>query len=392
LNCVLVLTLAQMLAASGLTVVVILGGIVGAQLASEPSWATVPLSLSIVAMALTTVPASLLMRRVGRRAGLIAGALIGVCAGLIAARGIAIADFRVFCAGSMLLGSSMAFTQQYRFAACESVAPEQASRAVSFVLIGSLGAALVNPQLALAARDWFGTEYAGSFVVVSLLYLAAAITLSRLRLPAAPPAVTQGSQESVRSLLAQPTFRIAIFASACAYVVMSFVMTAAPISMHMLDHHGVEATTWVIQSHVLAMYLPSLFSGRIIARYGERRMMIVGGTLLAACAAISLGGHQMMHYWWGLVMLGIGWNLLFVAGTTLLVRTAQGPARYKALAISEFTVFGSQACASLLAGLAVQQLGWQALNLLTLPLLAALVFAASRLTAGKTAIADRATA
>jgi MFS family permease len=380
-----------MLAASGLTVVVILGGIVGAQLASEPSWATVPLSLSIVTMALTTVPASLLMRRIGRRAGLIAGALVGVCGGLIAAYGVSIADLRVFCAGSMLLGSSMAFTQQYRFAACESVEPERAGRAVSHVLVGSLGAALVNPQLALAARDWFGAEYAGSFVVVSLLYLAAAITLSRLRLPATPAAVAHG-RESVRDLLALPAFRIAVFASACAYAVMSFVMTAAPISMHMLDHHGVEATTWVIQSHVLAMYLPSLFSGRIVARYGERNVMLAGSALLATCAAISLGGHHMMHYWWGLVMLGIGWNLLFVAGTTLLVRTAQGPARYKALAIGEFTVFGSQACASLLAGLAVQKLGWLLLNLMTLPLLAILVLAASRLTSSKTAIADRATA
>jgi MFS family permease len=389
---VLVLAIAQMLAASGLTVVVILGGIVGAQLASQPSWATVPLSLSIVTMALTTVPASLLMRRVGRRTGLIIGALIGVCGGLVAARGISIADFRVFCAGSMVLGSSMAFTQQYRFAACESVAPEQAGRAVSWVLVGSLGAALMNPQLALAARHWFRTEYAGSFVVVSLLYLAAAIALSRLRLPTSPAPTTHDAHESVRDLLARPDLRIGVFASACAYAVMSFVMTAAPISMHMLDHHGVEATTWVIQSHVLAMYVPSLFSGRLVVRYGERSMMMTGGALLAACAAVSLRGHEMMHYWWGLVLLGIGWNLLFVAGTTLLVRAAQGPARYKALAVGEFTVFGSQACASLLAGLAVQKLGWLTLNLMTLPLLAILVFAASRLTASRTAIADRATA
>jgi MFS family permease len=135
----------------------------------------------------------------------------------------------------------------------------------------------------------------------------------------------------------------------------------------------------VIQSHVLAMYAPALFSGHLIARFGERHVMIWGGVLLAACAGVSLHGHQLMHYWSGMVVLGVGWNLLFVAGTTLLARSIDEASRHRAQAINEFTVFGSQACASLLAGLAVQQIGWQALNLATLPLLAAVIFAASRM-------------
>jgi MFS family permease len=393
LNSVLVLAFAQMLAASGLTVVVILGGIVGAQLAPQPSWATVPLSLGIVMMAATTMPASFLMRRVGRRTGLIIGALIGAGGGVAAAYAIWLADFSAFCAGTMIIGSSMAFTQQYRLAACESVPMEQASRAVSYVLIGSLGAALINPQLALAAQDWFpSAKYAGSFIVVSLLYVAGAIVLTRLKMPAAVHAQTPGPDDSLGDVVARSNFRMAVFASACAYAVMSFVMTAAPLSMHTLDHHDLQSTTWVIQSHVLAMYLPSLFTGRIILRFGERNVMMAGGALLAGCAIISLTGHHMMHYWWGLVLLGVGWNLLFVAGTTLLVRSVHGPIRYKALAINEFVVFGSQACASLLAGLAVQQVGWQTLNLLTLPVLAVMVFAASRLTVDRTAIAGRARA
>jgi MFS family permease len=173
-----------------------------------------------------------------------------------------------------------------------------------------------------------------------------------------------------------------VFAGACAYAVMSFVMTAAPISMHHIDHHGVEATTWVVQSHVLAMYLPSLFTGHVIARFGERNVMMWGGALLATCAGVSLFGHQLMHYWLGLVTLGLGWNLLFVAGTTLLSRTVDPANRHRAQALNDFTVFGSQACASLLAGLAVQLIGWQALNLVTLPLLAAMIFTASRLRSG----------
>jgi MFS family permease len=374
------LATAQMLGSSGLTVVVILGGIVAAQIAPRPSLATVPLSLAIVATALTTIPASLLMSRIGRRAGFIVGASVGLVGGLVAAQAVIFADFLMFCAATLLMGSSMAFTQQYRFAAAESAPPERLSQAVSYVLIGSLGAAIVNPQLALVAR-WLvpGTEYAGSFIAVALLYAATIVVLSRLKVPAPSLPRPTAASEAPRTPFATPQLRMAVFAGACAYAVMSFVMTAAPISMHNFDHHGVEATTWVVQSHVLAMYLPSLFTGHVIARFGERKVMIWGGVLLSSCAVVSLFGHQLMHYWLGLVALGLGWNLLFVAGTTLLARSVDPASRHRAQALNDFVVFGSQACASLLAGLAVQQIGWQALNLVTLPLLAAMIFTAIRL-------------
>jgi Arabinose efflux permease len=374
------LAAAQMLGSSGLTVTVILGGIVAADIAPRPSLATVPISIAIVATALTTIPASLLMRRIGRRAGFIFGASIGLVGGLVAAQAVVHASFLSFCAATVLLGSSMAFTQQYRFAAAESAPPERLSQAISYVLIGSLGAAIVNPQLALAAR-WLipGTEYAGSFVAVSILYAATIAVLSRLTVPAPSVPARAAPSDAPRTSFATPQFRMAVFAGACAYAVMSFVMTAAPISMHHVDHHNVEATTWVVQSHVLSMYLPSLFTGNVIARFGERKVMMWGGALLATCAGVSLFGHQLMHYWLGLVTLGLGWNLLFVAGTTLLSRSVDPANRHRAQALNDFTVFGSQACASLLAGLAVQSIGWRALNLVTLPLLAAMIFTASRL-------------
>jgi Arabinose efflux permease len=374
------LAAAQMLGSSGLTVTVILGGIIAADIAPRPSLATVPISLAIVATALTTIPASLLMRRIGRRAGFIFGAAVGLVGGLVAAQAVIHSSFLSFCAATVLLGSSMAFTQQYRFAAAESAPPERLSQAISYVLIGSLGAAIVNPQLALAAR-WLipGTQYAGSFVAVSILYAATIAVLSRLAVPAPSVPLRVAPSDAPRTSFATPQFRMAVFAGACAYAVMSFVMTAAPISMHHVDHHNVEATTWVVQSHVLSMYLPSLFTGNVIARFGERKVMMWGGALLATCAGVSLFGHQLMHYWLGLVTLGLGWNLLFVAGTTLLSRSVDPAHRHRAQALNDFTVFGSQACASLLAGLAVQSIGWRALNLVTLPLLAAMIFAASRL-------------
>jgi len=374
------LAAAQMLGSSGLTVTVILGGIVAADIAPRPSFATVPISLAIVATALTTIPASLLMRRIGRRIGFMAGASVGLIGGLVAAQAMISANFLLFCVATVLLGSSMAFTQQYRFAAAESAPPQRLSQAISYVLVGSLGAAIVNPQLALAAR-WLipGTQYAGSFVAVSILYAATIAVLSRLNVPPASLPRPAAASDTPRTTFATPQVRMAVFAGACAYAVMSFVMTAAPISMHHIDHHDVEATTWVVQSHVLAMYLPSLFTGNVISRYGERKVMMWGGALLATCAGVSLFGHQLMHYWLGLVTLGLGWNLLFVAGTTLLSRSVDPVSRHRAQALNDFTVFGSQACASLLAGLAVQLIGWRALNLVTLPLLAAMIFTASRL-------------
>jgi predicted MFS family arabinose efflux permease len=376
------LAAAQMLGSSGLTVTVILGGIVAADIAPRPSLATVPISIAIVATALTTIPASLLMRRIGRGAGFMFGAALGLVGGLVASQAVVHASFLTFCVATVLLGSSMAFTQQYRFAAAESAPPERLSQAISYVLIGSLGAAIVNPQLALAAR-WLipGTEYAGSFVAVSILYAATMAVLSRLTVPAPSAPLRPAPGDAPRTSFVTPQFRMAVFAGACAYAVMSFVMTAAPISMHHVDHHNVEATTWVVQSHVLSMYLPSLFTGNVIARFGERKVMMWGGALLATCAGVSLFGHQLMHYWIGLVTLGLGWNLLFVAGTTLLSRSVDPANRHRAQALNDFTVFGSQACASLLAGLAVQSIGWRALNLVTLPLLAAMIFTASRLRA-----------
>jgi MFS family permease len=366
-------------------VVVLMGGVVSADMAPSPAWATAPVSIAVVALALTTIPASLLMRRWGRRAGFLTGAAIGVLGGCVAAGGVVAAHFPLFCLGATLLGSSMAFTQQYRFAAAECAPVERASRAISYILIGSLCAAVIGPQVALAGRHWIeGAEYAGSFLAVSCLYVVALGVLSRVRI--APAASTQAQPHAADAgFRPDATFRTAVFASVVAYAVMSFIMTAAPMNMHVMDHHSMEVATWVIQSHVLAMFLPSLVTGRIVERFGERAVMLWGGVLMAACVAVNMSGHQVMHYWWGLVLLGVGWNLLFVAGTTLLTRSCHGPGRYRAQAINDFTVFGSQACASLLAGLAVHQLGWTLLNVATIPLIAAMMIGASRLRPAATA-------
>jgi MFS family permease len=368
---VYLLAVAQSLAASGMFVVVLLGGILGAELAPRPEWATLPISMGVLGVAATTIPAAMLMQGIGRKRTFILGAALAGVSALGIAWAVTQQNFALFCVTIFMMGANMACVQQYRFAAVEFVPPERASVAVSVVMCGMLFAAFVGPQLALAARGWIrSTEYAGSFVAVALLSAIAIGVLTRIEVP---PLRAVQSAEPARSLALigrQPRFLVAVLAGISGYAVMSFIMTATPLSMHVVDGLSVVDTKWVIQSHLLAMFLPSLASGWLIARLGVKPMMGLGVVLMGLCIAIAaLGSHHLMHYWWGLVLLGAGWNLLFVAGTTLLTTTYRPAERFKTQAVNEFAVFGSQALASLLAGPAIQHLGWQALNLTGLPLL-----------------------
>lgn len=360
---VLVLAAAQALSASGMMTMTLLGGILGAGLAPRPELATLPVSLLILGLALTTVPASLLVQRFGRRNSFIASALLAALAALGVCFAIVHASFLLLCLAALLLGSNLAFQQQHRFAAAESVAPEGVSRAVSTVMVGTLVAAAVGPQLALHLKDLVaGHEYAGSFIGVSAVCVATALVLTQYNPAPVQHAASTGPVRPLGQIVRQPLYGLAVLAGVVSYAGMSFIMTATPISMHVHDHYSDGATAWVIQSHLLAMYAPSLFSGALITRIGVRAGMSAGLALMTACVVIDASGRDLMHYWWGLVLLGAGWNLLFVAGTALLTTTYQPAERYRAQAVNEFAVFGTQALASLLAGPAIHALGWQALN------------------------------
>jgi len=369
---VYVLSLAQALSAAGMMTIFLLGGIIGSELAPLPQIATLPVSLTVVGLAATAIPAALIMERIGRRNAFIASALLAAIAALAVTWAVVQASFWLLCAATLVLGANLAFQQQQRFAAAESVPPGKVSQAVSMVMIGTLVAAATGPQIALALKDLVpGHEYAGSFIGVAALCTAAAITLVGY---SPPPAHEQAADASearpLSEVVRQPLYLVAVGAAVVSYAVMSFIMTATPISMHVHDHHSDADTAWVIQSHLLAMYGPSLVSGRLIGRIGARAGMTAGALLMLACVAIASAGRDLMHYWWGLVLLGIGWNLLFVAGTALLTTTYRPAERFRAQAVNEFSVFGTQALASLLAGPAIYVLGWRTLNFTALaPLL-----------------------
>jgi predicted MFS family arabinose efflux permease len=367
---VALLGLAQALSTCAPIVVTLLGGIIGTRLAPQ-GWSTLPMSLMIVTLAAGSIPASLLMRRVGRRAGFAGGSLLGASGALVVALALQQQSFVLLCAGTMLMGANGSFVMQYRFAAAESVPLHQISRAISGVLLGTVLAAWAGPELAAKAR-WLvaDIEYAGSFLLLAGCLLMGTLVLLCIREPVIREFSGSGEERPLPTLLRQPALVIAIMAAAVGYGVMNLVMTATPISMHVLHGHSIENTALVIQSHVMAMYLPSMFSGLLIARLGIPAMMSGGVLLLAATVVAGLSGHHVHSYWLALVSLGVGWNFLFVSGTTLLTRQYHSSERFKVQATNDVMVFGSSALGSLLAGRIVYLMGWESLMLACLPLLA----------------------
>jgi MFS family permease len=369
------LSATQALCMSGSFLFFLLGGIIGSELAPAPGLATLPVSIVIVGLAASVLPAGALIRRLGRRTAFAISALLAGLGCIIAGFGIHAANFWIFCAGALLLGANNAMVMQYRFAAVEYVTPARASKAIAVVMSGALVAALLGPEIAVRFADTVaGSHYAGSFFVAAGLYAIAALLLTLT--PAAERAESKDSRQPrpLFEIAAQADFRIAALAALVSYAVMSFVMTATPISMHVIDLHDEVATKQVIQVHLLAMYLPSLASGWIIAQFGIRPVIVAGTLLMASCVAIAaFAGHSVMHYGWALALLGVGWNLLFIAGTTLLTHTYRPQERIQVQSLNDFMVFGAQAFASLMAGVALATIGWQHLNLATLPLLAAVL-------------------
>lgn len=367
------LAAAQALAASGGPLVTLAGGIVGQTLAPSPLLATLPITCLVIGVAISSVPVAALMRRIGRRAGFMTGAAISTTGSLLAAAATSQQSFVVFCAATLVMGTGAAFVQQYRFAAAESVGPQHTGRAVSFVLVGGIIAGVLGPEIGRRGRLWFGSEFAGAFVVVAMIQMVAVGLLAAIRMPPQPAIAHSGPPTSLRAFLARPAFLLAIVAAAGAYAVMSFIMTATPISMHVHDGHSLDTTAFTIQSHVIAMFAPSLVTGFLVDRLGITRMMTAGAVTLLASLAAAASSHSGSAYWMGLVLLGLGWNLLFVGATVLLTRSYAPEERFRAQGLNDVAVFGSQSLASLASGAALHRLGWVAMNIAAAPILIAVL-------------------
>jgi len=367
----------QLISATSTITLVTLGGIIGASMTDNKALVTLPLSLMVVAVASTAIPASMLMRRVGRRRGFMLSSIVASAGMFLGVLALHQSSFILFCAATMMVGVNTAFTQQYRYAAAESVTRQYVARAISFVLLGSIGGAFLGKELATRGESWVeGIPYAGTLVVLGCLFILQVVLMSMLREPAAHEAQQiEQTDRSLKKIVLQPVFLTAVSGGAVAYGIMTLIMTATPLSMHLNDGYSIEETSSVIRAHVLAMYVPSLAAGFLIDRVGVTRLMIVGAVGLLATSLIGLQGHSLLHYWWALVLLGVGWNFLYVGGTTLLTYTYSLAERFRAQAVNEFLVFGISATASLLAGTVMFYFGWTTLMLVPIPLLVSICVA-----------------
>jgi predicted MFS family arabinose efflux permease len=366
-----ILVLCQLISTSGSIVMVMLGGIIGSQLATNKAFATLPLSMMVVAVAATTIPAAMLMKRIGRRKGCALASMSAVFALFLAVIALRYSSFALFIVAVMMFGINMAFTQQYRYFAAESVQARHVPRAISLVLVGSIGAAFVGKELVTRGQYWIeDTQFAGSLAVLAVMFaLQALLFFAMIPVTGGDEHDAPRTERSLRDIVLHPVFIVAVLGATAGYGLMTLVMTATPLSMHVSDGYSLEQVAKVIQVHVLGMYVPSLVAGFLIERIGVTRMMFFGALCLLATSVIGLQGHTVLHYWWALLLLGVGWNFLFVGGTTMLTYTYSMAERFRAQAVNEFLVFGASASASLLAGTVLHFFGWGTLMLIPIPVL-----------------------
>jgi MFS family permease len=365
-----ILSLSNAIAGSTLPLMHLAGTLAGSSLAPSPDWATAPIALMILGTACSVIFVSKIMQRYGRKKGIYSFLFLGVMVCFLAIMALQLQNFSLFCLASFALGAFNATLLQGRFAAMESVDLEYRATAASMFMGSGIIAAFVGPEIAIIGKDLFSAAYQGSFLLAIFCILLSALLLVLYTPPTMLKAESGSPHVSVKTLLTNPTFCLALASGSIAYIVMSFIMTGTPISMHEIYHHSLLDTKWVIQSHIAAMFLPSFMTPIILRFSGLRGMMLMG--LACYCMAIHIGYSNTSAdaFWSQLVLLGIGWNFLFIAGTTLLPSTHTENQRFKAQSVNDFTVFSFQAIAALSAGWALNLIGWQSMVLLcSIPIL-----------------------
>ena len=347
---------------------VAMGAMIGHTLSSDAALATLPMAVQMTAVMAVSIPASLIFGRFGRRAGFILGALLSILGSLTFAAGVVAQDFVLYCAGAAFAGAGFGIAQHYRFAAAEAATPAYRPRAISLVMAGPILSAIFGPEIVKHTHSLFPPHmFLGTYLTLALLPLACLFLLSNLRLPPAPPRARVATP--VGEIIRRPAFVTAVVTGLVAYGAMNLAMTATPLEM-LLCGFGIAASATVIQAHALAMFAPGFLTGGLIARHGVRPVIVAGAALTAAFVAVALTGKTFWHVTAGLVLLGIGWNFMFVGATTLLSTAYAPEERVRAQAANDFIVFGTVACTAFLSGFVHAKLGWNALNLTLLPPLA----------------------
>jgi MFS family permease len=343
---------------AGTSLMVLLAGIIGADFAPSTDLATLPIALLVVGLAASTLPTGRLLHRFGRRPVFIAYGFFAIIAALTAMQSLMSGTFTGFCLAAFMMGWSGAAGHQYRFAALEAVPAEVAPKATSFLLLGGILAAFVGPELAVRGRGLLSTEYAGSFLLLSLSYATGLVIISYHRDRAAPKTEHVGEGRPLGEILRSPVVILAICAAALGYGVMTFMMTATPISMHKHLGHSLEATKLVIQSHIVAMYLPALVFAWFFDRLGYKGLLWWGAGIYLLCILVAMAKTDFFHLWLALVLVGVGWNFLFLSGTNLLPGGYRSNEKFRVQSVNDFLVFSIQALAALGSGWVLYQWQW----------------------------------
>jgi len=363
---VAVLAACQALLFTNNSTAIALNGLAGYALAADKSLATLPVTGWVIGAALTTYPASLLMKRIGRRAGFTVGALTGMVGASICSLALWLGNFWLLCFGSMVFGVYNAVAQYYRFAAADAVGADFRAKAISLVLAGGLVGGIIGPETSKFTVDLLSTRYLGAYLSLIGFLVVVLFVVQLLDIPAPTAAEHKAPARPLKRIMAQPEFIVAVLAAAIAYGVMNLLMTATPLAMGICGHPYAAAAT-VISWHVIGMFGPSFFTGSLIKRFGVLQVMFAGALLLYVCVGIALSGISVTHFWLALVLLGVGWNFLYIGGTTLITGVCAPAERARTQGANDLIIFIVMATSSFTSGLLLETNGWQILNYLALP-------------------------
>lgn len=384
---VLLLACCQVLLFTNNVTLISVNGLAGHALADNKALATLPVTGYVVGAALFTFPASLWMKRMGRRAGFLTGSVLGIAGAAIASVGVANGSFVTLIVGTLVLGAYNAFGQYYRFAAADASPGSNKARAISLVMAGGLVGGLIGPEQSKHTRELVQPTFVASYASLMVFCLIAMAIQSRLRIPAPKPEEADGPVRPLREIVAQPAFVVAVAVAALGYGVMNLLMTSTPLAMGFCGHPYAAAAS-VIAAHVVAMFGPSFFTGSLIQRFGVLRVILTGVIAMFGAVAIALSGQQVAHFWLSLTLLGVGWNFMYVGGTTLLTEAYRPSEKAKAQGVNEILVFCTVAGSSAASGVLVNAAGWNTLNVVALPILCVAGAAALWLAARRRAAAS----
>ena len=374
-----VLLISQVFSFTAAPVTVFLSGIIGSQISPIKSLATLPMSISIIGIAIGSIIASKLMSLIGRKNGFIIASIGNSIFSILAAYSIFIQNFFLFCFANLLIGIGMAFTHQYRFAAAESVDKSIAPKAISILLFGGIISAFLGPSLANYTKDLISENlYVGSYLSLAFLTFIPSILFlfyeSKSKIETSLEYIGRGYLE----LLSQPKFLQALIASAFGYAIMTFLMTATPISMHVMENFSLSKTSFVIQFHVASMFLPSLITGHLIKKFGHSNIMYVGLVFYSITIIASFFEQTFFNYMFALIFLGLGWNFLFISGTSLLTLTYREEEKFKAQGLNDFIVYSVHALGSLSAGIFLTLTNWKIMNIMCVPFMIIIILVTIR--------------